>query len=66
MSGVFSVSDIDEEADETILLIDGVHRRNSMVVDSVSITPLALSCSELIRNGDAEAGPTAQFWDSHQ
>jgi hypothetical protein len=64
MSGIFMATDIDGRADEAILSIDGVAPQNSIVVDNVSLTPLALNCSELILNGNAEAGPTAQFWDT--
>ncbi|KAL7579620.1 hypothetical protein ACA910_007984 [Epithemia clementina (nom. ined.)] len=62
ISDVFPATIHDELADQSVLYIDGPGQDLVVVVDEVSISPLEMNCNQLILNGDAESGETAQFW----
>ena len=62
ISEVFTATKADEFADQSVLYIDGPHKNLTVVVDEVSISPLEMNCKQLVLNGDAESGETAQFW----
>jgi len=62
MSGFFLATDNDENADRTILSFSNARVGDDLVVDDVSIKPVARSCANLFTNGNLEAGDTAQHW----
>jgi hypothetical protein len=62
MTGVFSATDFDEQADRLDLYWDQVSKKAAFIVDNVSIVPLPQNCKELILNGDMEYDETPRFW----
>lgn len=63
MSGIFSGRAQDALSDRTVLhLGDSLNKNTDLMIGSVSITALPFQCSELLVNGDFEAGETTQFW----
>ena len=62
ISGVFTATREDELAEQSVLVIDGPGPNMTVVVNEVSISPLEKNCQQLVLNGDAELGETAQFW----
>ena len=62
MTGVFSASIFDEQADRSDLSWDQVSDKGVFILDNVSIIPLTKTCKELIFNGDIEYDETPRFW----
>jgi hypothetical protein len=62
VSGTFNANEYDANGDQHQLFFDQVSSGKDFVIDDVSITPMPLSCNQLVLNGDAEYGPTASFW----
>uniref|UniRef100_A0A7S2YKW3 Uncharacterized protein n=1 Tax=Entomoneis paludosa TaxID=265537 RepID=A0A7S2YKW3_9STRA len=58
----FTAQGEQELADQLVVYFNGPDENKSFMIDDVSITPLEQDCSQLILNGDAEAGETARFW----
>ena len=62
MSGTFSATSSEEAAEKLSLSFEEVANGKSFVIDDVSISPLAMNCSQLLLNGDANYGDTPRFW----
>jgi hypothetical protein len=62
MTGVFSASSFDEQADRLDLSWDQVSDKGVFMLDDVSLVPLSKNCTELILNGDIEYDETPRFW----
>jgi hypothetical protein len=62
MTGVFSASIFDEQADRSDLSWDQVSDKGVFILDNVSLIPLTKTCKELILNGDIEYDETPRFW----
>ena len=61
ISEVLTATKADEFADQSVLYIDGPNKDLTVAADEVSISPLEKNSEQLIVNGDAESGETAQF-----
>eukprot|EP00548_Thalassiothrix_antarctica_P009388 CAMPEP_0194161454 /NCGR_PEP_ID=MMETSP0152-20130528/78944_1 /TAXON_ID=1049557 /ORGANISM="Thalassiothrix antarctica, Strain L6-D1" /LENGTH=1489 /DNA_ID=CAMNT_0038871245 /DNA_START=953 /DNA_END=5423 /DNA_ORIENTATION=+ len=62
MTGSFSATTFDEQADKSELTWDRLPRNTALMIDSVSIVPLPKNCQEMILNGDIENHETLSFW----
>lgn len=63
ISGVLEVSDYDAGASKSILTLDSGYAGPDMLLDDVSIVPLARDCSNLIVNGDTSMG--TMLWQAY-
>ena len=62
MTGTFTATSFEETAEKLILSFEEVTKGKAFVIDDVSISPLALNCTQLLLNGDGNYGDTPRFW----
>lgn len=62
MTGIFSATDLDEQADRLELYWDQVLKNKIFTVDDVSIVPLSQDCSTLLMNGNGETARGWRMW----
>ncbi len=61
MSGVYDLGPVEASHESMYLIIAGPHQDNTIVIDSVSIEPLAKTCDQILVNPSFSDG-TSSFW----